>query len=315
VSAIGFWIARRTSDQIVKEPLPNLETFARAAELCSFTKAARALGLTQAAVSQRIGALEKEVRQALFERQGGRVLLSDAGRRLYAFAQQILALHDEARQTLAGEKRAISGELTLAASSVPGEHLLPRLLTAFRERFPGIQVKASVLDSQAVLKLLEQGEAELGLVGRKSDSPHLEFRPIAGDQMTLIVAPKSSWVHGKTVPLTKLRNVPLIIREKGSGSRSCLEQTLEHSGLSLADLQVVLELSSNEAIKEAVLEGLGGSILSEHVVRKELHSRQLRAVTIEGLSLERSFYLAWDRRRVLAIPAQHFQQFVLETSV
>jgi len=163
--------------------------------------------------------------------------------------------------------------------------------------------------------LLEHGDAELGLVGRKSDSPHLEFRPLAGDEMTLVVAPKTTWVRGKTIPLDELVKVPLIVREKGSGSRWCLEQTLEQSGLNLADLQVVLELSSNEAIKEAVLEGLGGSILSRRVVHKELRSRLLRGVAIEGLTLERHLYLAWDRRRVLPFPAQHFLQFVMDSAV
>lgn len=296
------------------ELLSHLETFAQAAELCSFTKAAKALGLTQAAVSQRIGALEKEVGQSLFQRQSGRVLLSDAGRLLYGFAQKIMALHQEARQTLMGEKKGIVGELRLAASSVPGEHLLPKFLMAFRERFPGIQVKATVLDSLAAIKLVEQGEVELGLVGRMNDSPNLEFRGLAGDEMVLVVGPKTGWVRGKKVDMMALSAIPLIVREKGSGSRWCLEQMLEINGVNLSDMDVVLELSSNEAIKEAVLEGLGGSFMSMHVVNKEIRSRRLRPIAIEGFTLARTLFLAWDRRRVLAIPAQHFQQFLGEVS-
>src|SRR5438270_6863970 len=100
-----------------RDKLPNLETFARAAELSSFTAAARSLGLTQAAVSQRIGALERELNAMLFRRGGGHVLLTEAGQRLYPFAQQILALHAKARQELTGKKAALRGDLTLAASS------------------------------------------------------------------------------------------------------------------------------------------------------------------------------------------------------
>src|SRR5687767_8184739 len=115
------------------EPLPHLETFAKAAELSSFTAAARVLELTQAAVSQRIHALASSLKVSLFRRQGGRVLLTDAGRRLYSYALRILDLYREARAEVTGRHDPIAGELTLAASSVPGEHLLPQLLLAFRE--------------------------------------------------------------------------------------------------------------------------------------------------------------------------------------
>ena len=130
-----------------------------------------------------------------------------------------------------------------------------------------------------------------------------------------MVAPKTPWVRGKRTDLLGVTGVPLIVREKGSGSRWCLEQMLELNGLNLSDMDVVLELSSNEAIKEAVLEGLGGSIMSTLVVHKEVRARRLRAVAIDGLVLVRTLYLAWDRRRVLPIPAQHFLQFVVDTSI
>src|SRR5262245_12183513 len=157
-------------------PLPHLETFARAAELCNFTAAARDLGLTQAAVSQRIGALERELGTPLFLREGGHVLLTDAGRRLHEYARNILALHRDARAEISGKKSPLSGELTLAASSVPGEHLLPALLSAFRKKQPHVRARVGVTDTQAVLTQIEHGQADLGLVGGKSDNPNLEFR-------------------------------------------------------------------------------------------------------------------------------------------
>src|SRR4051812_36325146 len=107
--------------------LPHLATFASAAELCSFTQTAKALGLTQAAVSQRIAALEHLLGVSLFHRQGGKISLTEAGKRLYPFTQRIFALHQEARQEVAGQETPLAGELSLAASSIPGEHLLPAL--------------------------------------------------------------------------------------------------------------------------------------------------------------------------------------------
>jgi DNA-binding transcriptional LysR family regulator len=286
--------------------LPHLETFARAAELSSFTAAARALGLTQAAVSQRIAALEGELGVALFSRQAGRVQLTDAGRRLHCFSQRIFDLHRQAREEITGQKQPLVGELDLAASSVPGEHLLPQLLSVFGQRHPHVQVRATVADSQAVLDLIEQGRAHLGLVGRKGDSPHLDYRCLGCDTLALIVPAGHPWRRRKRVSVEELGSQPLILREVGSGSRWCLEQALAGANKSLRDLRVALELGSNEAIKEAVLRGLGVAVLSTHVVQKEVRTRQLHALQVTGLPLEREMFVVWDRRRVLPIPARLF---------
>jgi DNA-binding transcriptional LysR family regulator len=122
--------------------LPHLATFARAAERGSFTDAAADLGVTQAAVSQRIAALERELRVSLFNRRAGRITLTGAGGRLYELARRILALHEEARESLGGYHASIAGDLPIAASSVPAECYLPALLASFRGTFPEIHVRA-----------------------------------------------------------------------------------------------------------------------------------------------------------------------------
>src|SRR5262249_5754885 len=146
----------------------------------------------------------------------------------------------------------------------------------------------------------------LGLVGGKSDCPHLEYRCFACDRLVLVVPAKHPWCRRKAVSLEQLAGQPLILREAGSGSRWCLEQALLHAGKSLRELQVAVELASNEAIKEAVLRGLGAAVLSTRVVKKELKMKQLHALTVSGLPLLREMFAVWDRRRVLPIPAQLF---------
>jgi DNA-binding transcriptional LysR family regulator len=288
------------------EQLPHLETFAKAAELSSFTAAARALGLTQAAISQRIQALEQVLKGHLFHRQGGHVLLTDAGHRLYAYAQRILALHREAINDITGRETPLAGELTLAASSVPGEHLLPDLLANFQERHAHIQVRATVTDSKNVLNQVEHGHVHLGLVGDKRESPHLEYRRFAEDTLVLVVPPKHAFAGKKRVSLAQFAAEPLIVREAGSGSRACLEQALAGAGKSLHDLRVTLELGSNEGIKEAVLRGMGVAVLSQRTVHNEVESGKLHALPITGLDLTREMFVTWDKRRVLPIPAQLF---------
>jgi LysR family transcriptional regulator, low CO2-responsive transcriptional regulator len=286
--------------------LPHLETFARAAELSCFTAAARALGLTQAAVSQRIQSLEGALGVSLFQRRAGRVTLTTAGQRLYPFAERILTLHREAVEEVTGHKAPLTGELSLAASSIPGEHLLPDLLGTFGARHPHVQVRATVTDTQSVLRQVEQGSAHVGLVGGKSDAPGLEFRHFATDRIVLVVPTAHPWRRRRRVTLDQLAEQPLILREPGSGSRWCLERGLAQADLSLRDLRVALELGSNEGIKEAVQRGLGLAFLSSYAVADDLAAGRLHAVPVAGLTLARELFAVWGRGRALPIAARLF---------
>jgi len=288
------------------DQLPHLETFTRAAELSSFTSAARALDLTQAAVSQRIQALEGALGVSLFQRKAGRISLTAAGQRLYPLAERILALHREAIEAVTGHRAPLTGELSLAASSVPGEHLLPNLLSEFRGRYPHVQVRATVTDTQAVLRQVEQGEAHVGLVGGKTDNADLEFRCFAHDHLVLVVPAGHPWHRRRRITLAQLAEEPLIVREAGSGTRWCLERGLALAGTSLRELRVALELGSNEGIKEAVLRGLGLAFLSTHAVAEEVAAGRLHALPVAGLPLAREMFAVWDRRRALPIAARLF---------
>jgi DNA-binding transcriptional LysR family regulator len=292
--------------------LPYLETFSKAAELSSFTGAAKALRLTQASVSQRVQALEKTLGTSLFKRPGGRVLLTEAGQKLYDYAQRILDLHRQARREITGHDAPVGGELPLAASSIPGEHLLPALLSLFGQQYPHLRVRATVSDSMRVLAQVERGEVSLGLVGRKAESPHLEFRYLARDRMVLAVPAGHALSRRKKVSVKQLRRYPVILREVGSGLRHCFEKSLDKAGLSLADLHVALELGSNVAIKEAVLRGVGVAILSTYALQKELRAGRLRALEVTDLHCDRDMYVVYDRRRVLPLPARLLLLF-LET--
>jgi LysR family transcriptional regulator, low CO2-responsive transcriptional regulator len=302
-------MARQSSDNLDVQ-LPHLETFARAAELSSFTAAARTLGLTQAAVSQRVHALEQVLDVPLFDRQGGRVLLSQAGQRLYDYAQRILALHREALREIAGRDVPLTGVLSLAASSIPGEYLLPDLLARFRDRHPHVQVRATIADTGQVLQQVEHGEAQLGLVGGKGEQQHLVYRTFAEDELALLVPAGHPHARRRSLSLAQLLAEPLILREQGSASRQCFEQALTKVGKSLADVHVVLELGSNEAIKEAVRRNLGVAVLSTHAAKAEIEGGQLRSLAIAGLALTRPIFVTWDQRRVLPIPARQFLDLI-----
>jgi DNA-binding transcriptional LysR family regulator len=261
-------------------------------------------------VSQRIALLEGELRVSLFDRRAGRIALTEAGQRLYEYARQILALHEQARTNLSGFHPSISGDLPIAASSVPGECFLPSLLSAFHAEYPQVHVRATVGDSGSVIKDVERGQASLGLIGQKAERPSLEARPIGSDSLVLIVPSGHPWATRRSVSLDSLPGEPLIIRESGSGSRCALEKSLERVGTSLTDLNVTLELGSNAAIKDAVKRGLGVAFLSRLAVKGELDAKELRAVAVRGLRLTRNFYLVHHRRRPLSPAASVFLHFV-----
>jgi DNA-binding transcriptional LysR family regulator len=296
----------RYHDRMTAAVLPHLETFVEAAERGSFTAAARALRVTQAAVSQRIHQLEAAVKVTLFHRDGGHMKLTDAGRLLHSVAQRILALHAEARAGLKGVKPIATGELVIAASTVPGDHLLPPILAAFRRKFPLIKIVVRVSDTDSVLRAVRRGQAHLGAVGARPDDPGLEYRPFAREELVLVVAADHAWRRRRAVSFEHLRGQPLIQREAGSGSRQCFEEALRAAGHSASDLAVSMELGSNEAIKEAVAQGAGVAVLSSRVVQKEVGQGTLHQLKLKGLTLDREFYFVRDGKRALPATAQLF---------
>ncbi|MBU6174636.1 MAG: LysR family transcriptional regulator [Planctomycetes bacterium] len=292
------------------ESLPHLDTFVLAAELGSFTAAARELqpSLTQAAVSQRIALLEQNLGTKLFNRVHGRVELTPAGHRLHEIALKIKLLHDQARNEIAAQADDLQGDLYLAASSVPGQYLLPSLIGEFRQNHPKIQVRVKVVDSSAVFDLVERGEDQLGLAGLPCDSPHLEQRIFGKDELLLVMSPRHPLAKQQTVELEQLKQVSLLLRERGSGSRRCLENALDQAGLSLNTFKIAAEISSNETLKEMVTRGSEVAFLSRFAVSEDLAQHRLVSVPVRGLNLARDLYVVYDRRRALPAVCRAFLQ-------
>jgi DNA-binding transcriptional LysR family regulator len=288
--------------------LPHLDTFVEAAERGGFSSAARSLEVSQATVSQRIGLLEAELGKLLFERSAGRAELTEAGKALHEMARRILRLHDEARQAVTGQAVPAGGVLTIAASSVPGEHLLPGLLADYRSRYPGVRIRASVSDTRAVLEDVRRGRADLGLVGGKDNQPGVGYSRLARDEIVLLVPAGHPWARRKKVKSSDLRGQPLVLREPGSGSRQCLEEALAQAGEPLSEMTVVMELGSNEAVKEAVLRGAGIAALSRQAASREIEAGHLAALEIAGASLGRDLYLARSTGRPLSEAARLFEE-------
>jgi len=291
--------------------LRHLQTFSEAAERESFTRAAESLHITQAAVSQHVAALETELQASLFDRRGRGVRLTENGRQMYQYARRILELVAEASTTLSASTQHISGDLAIAASSVPAEWLVPELLVEFRDRYPEIRESLSVSDSSVATTAIETGDADVGFVGEVPRSSQLKSTAVVQDELVLVSAADHPWTGTGTTTLKQLCQQPLIVREPGSGSRRCVEQALRQHGISPTDLTIAMEVNSNDAIRAAVERGVGVAFLSQ---RDKRHEFGLAHITIRGFHARRHLYLVYNPTRPLADPARTFVDFVEQWS-
>lgn len=288
----------------------HLKTFARAAELESFTQAARCLELTQAAVSQHVAALEKELSVSLFERSRRAVHLTDSGRRLYDYARQILDLVEKVQQEIGTAEATISGTLRIATSTVPAELVLPELLVEFRRLYPEVCESVTVSDSATAAASVEAGEADVGFVGEMPRSSRLRAKAIYSDELVPVVSSGHRLAQKKKMSLANLRREPIIVREEGSGSRRCVERALEAAGIAPGELSIVMEINSNEAIRAAVERGVGTAFLSRGLVEHQAPGTGVVPVTVKGFRARRQLYVVTDPERMPSLIVREFLDFL-----
>jgi DNA-binding transcriptional LysR family regulator len=291
--------------------LRQIEVFARVVELRSFSRAAEALHLTQSTVSEHVRLLEEEVGARLFDRLGRETLPTRAGELLFGYAQRMLALRVEAVQGLQQFLGQIAGTLTVGASSIPGEYVLPPLIGAFREKFPRVSIALQIADTRGIVEAVLEGRVELGMVGARPDQRTLNAVELMPDELVVVVPPRHPWVGRKEVTVEDLKAEPLIVREPGSGSRDAVEKALEAAGLGLDGLQVIAEMGSTSAIKQAVKAGMGVSLMSRRAVDDESRSGLLGSVRIKDLPVTRHFYVVTHASRSRSPLCQAFLDFLL----
>ena len=290
--------------------LRRLEVFAKVAEFGSFSRAAEALYLTQPTVSEHVRALEDEVGVQLLDRLGRGATPTRAGELLLSYARRMLGLAREAQQALDQFQGRMSGELVIGGSTIPGEYVLPTLLGAFKAKYPDISVSLRIGDSGQVTEWVEQGRVEVGVVGARPASRMLVSRALMQDELVVVVAAGHPWAARKTVTLDELRRAPMVMRERGSGSRQAIEHVLDDAGLSLAAFRIVAEMGSTQAIKQAVRAGVGVALISRRAVEDECRAGLVACVKVKDLRVARSFHLILHKDRTRSPLAQAFVEFL-----
>jgi DNA-binding transcriptional LysR family regulator len=281
----------------MSEPtLRQLAIFRTVARLGSLTRAAEALELGQPAVSQHVAALERALGTALIVRAGRGARLSEAGQVVAAYGERILRLSEQLQAEVAALTGLTAGRLVVGAGQTPGDYLLPAVLGEFHRRYPGVSVELEIAGTRRVVDWLVRHVYDLGFIGDRVEHPDLVLEPFVEDRVVLFVARGHPLARRTRVTLAEVLAAGLIAREPGSATRATGERALQSAGLTP---RFSMELGSNEAVKRAVLAGLGVGLTSIYALEVELQAARLRVLAVPEFDGRRMLYIARQRQAPL----------------
>lgn len=290
----------------------QLHIFCKVVELKSFSKAGEAVHLSQPTVSSHIKDLEDHFACRLIDRLSKEAIPTTAGRLLYQYAQRLIALKDETESALAEFQGKVKGNLHIGGSTIPGCHILPQIIGKFSQAFPEVIVTLTIESTEKIIKLVTEGTLEVGIVGALTADRQIQQDWVLEDQLRLIVPRSHRWSRRKAVVLRELLSEPFILRESGSGTRQSLQENLLAEGVQLEAFRIVAKMGSTQAVCQAIKHGIGISIVSQLAVSEDIAAGALKALKIEGLNLERSFYLTRHKLRSLSPRGKVFSEFLLD---
>lgn len=286
----------------------QLTVFAEVARQGSVQRAAETLHLTPPAVSLQIKELENQVGQTLFDRSGRRMALTTSGEYFQYYARKLLATLKDAEDAMARLSRLESGRLTIGMVSA-AKYFLPQLLAKFHAEHPAVDVRLRLGLRDDLGSLLQSGDVDLCVMGRAPRALPCRAEPFAVHPHVLVTSPTHRFARAEGVPVAALADEPFIVREAESGTRSVLQEYLDEHRIQPT---FVMEMHSNEAIKQAVMAGMGVSLLSLHTIALEWNNGLIAAPAVEGLPLNRRWYLVHVAGKYLSPAAEAFRYFMLE---
>lgn len=290
----------------------ELNVFLVAAQTENFSEAARQLNLTQPAVSMQIKALERKLGVELFHRAGRSLALSEQGRALTPLARDMINRAIRIEEQIESLKGEVVGHLKIACSTTTGKYFLPHLSARFRARHPAVQMTIYNHSRDRVLADLCEGTVQLAVVSSTPACRDAEYRHFFTDNVVLIVPANHPWATRELIAPEELRKANFIMRDTQSGTREEVEEVLRGVGLSIDDLNVVMEIGNSEAISMAVEEGMGAAFVSRTVARRGIELGKIKEVCVEGVSLSRDVYIAYSRRHPATQAQSEFWNFVQE---
>ncbi len=277
--------------------IQQLEVLVSLIEAGSFTRAAGKLFLTQPSLTKQIQNLEAATGTQLVKRGSTGISLTPEGQIIYDYAKRVLRLREDAKERVIRLKDQEAGHIYVSASTIPATYILPHLLSRLKQMHPDIQIHMQMHDSEEALQIVLNDQAELGFIGKKPLNKKLVAERLWQDDLVLAAPVDHPLAKHRSVTVEKLTGIPFIIREKGSATRDIVEECLQkHRGTSLSRFNVICEMGSSEAVKEAILAGLGVSILSIFAIKREISQGLLTVVNVSDCKMERYFYLIYKKQ-------------------
>ncbi len=288
----------------------QLNIFCKVVELKGFSRAGKAVHLSQPTISSHIKDLEDHFGCRLIDRLSKEVVATKAGALLYDHARRILALKEETESALAEFQGKIRGRLTVGGSTIPGGYILPQIIGKFCRSHPDVQVALINGDTEKIIDDVRNGMIELGIVGARTADRKIHQERMVEDEMRLVVPAGHRWARRRSVSVEELLQEPFIAREAGSGTLQSIQRSLSRKGYGTEDLKVAAEMGSTQAVIQGIKAGVGVSILSLIAVEEHIDAGRMIALKVAGLNLRRRFYLTRHMHRSASPLCQAFTEFI-----
>lgn len=295
---------------MIQATLHQLKVFETVARHGSFTRAAEELFITQPTVSSQVKQLTKAVGLPLFEQIGKSLYLTEAGKELLTTCRDIFERLDNFEMKIADFKGTKQGKLKLAVITT-AKYFVPRLLGSFCQHYPGIDVALKVTNHQEIQKRMAENEDDLYIISNPPEGIELHSQSFLDNPLVVVANKNHPLAKSKNIPIQKLNGEAFIMREQGSGTRAAVQSLFAKHKIAV---KVKLELGSNEAIKQAILGGLGISVLSEHCLVSEGKRGELVVLDVKNFPIARRWYVSHIAGKQLSVIAQTFLDYLLEES-
>ena len=290
--------------------LEYLRTYIEVIRLGSFSEVAKKLSISQPAVSFQIQKLEQELGVRLIDRRQKTLMMTEAGKRLLVFAKQFDKGHQILMRDFEQLREEVAGNLALAASTIPGDFILPPILSEFKRRHPAVSIQVGITDSARVIGAVKSGEYDIGFCGVSPEDQEIEAFKMAEDEIVLIVFPEHPFAGYKQVSFMEVSAEPLIFREQTSGTQRSVEAFLLNAGFDLSKCKPTLVMGTTEAVVTAVEAKSGIAFVSNLAIKKSITLGLVKEVKIEEVALKRDFFCVYRKQRVVSRLLEEFISFV-----
>ncbi|MDP3448680.1 MAG: selenium metabolism-associated LysR family transcriptional regulator [Eubacteriales bacterium] len=292
----------------------ELESFVTIAKVKSFSKASEELFFTQPALSNHISKLEKELGITLFERNNRKTVLTPAGKQFYISAQEILNQRENALLSLEKYQGKIDGMLQIATSSVPGQYIMPDILTGFHKIYPDVSFNLHYLSSGELISQIVAGDLDFGFVGASPDNRNIVYEKVADDELVVIAPNREPFIQMTSITFERLLDEPLLLRKEGSGTRKAFDNAYNAFALLGKPAHILSYMDNNEMIMLCVKAGLGLSLVSQISIEDKVKAGFLKVLPVEDYDFHHAFYFVYAKNRSLSPLVMRFRDFTLQNA-